>query len=128
MYFEDIYQRIKPFWRSEFSLKRIEETETYIESIAENWEEINDIVLFSDKQNYSEWDGMMVYTMYKTITMFGLMKWETEKVDSITLDEIPITLFEETFRKNMEPVDEIEGNLEYLAQYKGFRNPPDKSL
>jgi len=33
MYFEDIYNKIRPLWKETFSLEGIEETESYIEDI-----------------------------------------------------------------------------------------------
>ena len=71
----------------------------------------------------------MIFTMYQILTAYGtLEKWRNEKLDIITLDEIPVQLFEKQFLKNMEPEDEFEGNEEYLRRYKGFKNPPSPSM
>jgi len=121
MYFEDIYNKIRPLWKDSFSLKNLNETETYVEDIKQEYNRIEAIVDFADRKNYTEWESMLVFTMYQTLTAFTIGKWNKEKVKSININDIPITLFEEYFRKNMEPEDEFEGNQEYLKQYKGFR-------
>ena len=100
MYFEDIFKKIEPLWKREFSLEGIEETETYVKSISENWEEIDHRVDFTHKEEYTEWESMMTFTMYQTLTRFALKKWKNEKAGTLAFDEIPITLFEENFRKS----------------------------
>jgi hypothetical protein len=122
MYFEDVYFKISPFWKISFTLENIEQTKSYVESIRRNYNEIEYIVDFKNKKNFTEWERMLVFTMYQTLTAFALKKWEKEKSEILYFREIPITLFEEYYRKNMEPEDEFEGNLEYLNQYKGFKN------
>lgn len=124
MYFEDIYNKIRPLWKETFSLEGIEETESYVEDVKQIYNKVENIIDFSDKENYTEWESMLSFTMYQTLTAFGLEKWRKEKSKIMNFTEIPITLFEESFRKNLEPEDEFEGNEEYLKQYKGFRNPP----
>jgi hypothetical protein len=124
MYFEDIYTKVEPLWEKEFSLEGIEETETYIQDIRRNYNEIERRVDFTHKKDYTEWEGMLTFTMYQALTAYALEKWSKEKAATLSLDEIPITVFEEYFRKNMEPEYEFEGNEEYLKQYQGFRNQP----
>jgi len=124
MYFEDIYKKIRSLWKETFSLEGAEKTKTYIEDIKIDFDRVEEIVDFSDKENYTEWESMLSFTMYQTLTAFALEKWRKEKAKTLSFSEIPITLFEEYFRKNMEPEDEFEGNPEYLKKYKGFKNPP----
>ncbi|WP_378187903.1 hypothetical protein ACE939_05800 [Aquimarina sp. W85] len=124
MYFEDIYNKVAPLWKKEFSLEGIEETETYIQDIRQEHNRVEDIIDFTEKEKYTEWEGMLAFTMYQTLTAFSIDKWKKEKVKSININDISITLFEKYFKENMEPEDEFEGNEEYLKQYKGFRNPP----
>lgn len=119
MYFEDIYDKIRPLWKDSFSLEDIEETETYVESIRRNYNEIDNKLSID---NYSWWEFSILFTMYQTLTVFALEKWKKEKSGILFFDEIPVTLFEEYFRKNLEPEDEFEGNEEYLKEYKGFKN------
>ena len=121
MYFEDIYNKVEPLWKREFLLQGIEETETYVEDIRQEHNRVERIIDFEEKKKYTEWESMLVFTMYQTLTAFAINKWNKEKVKFINIDEIPITLFEKKFRENMEPEDEFEGNEEYLKQYKGFR-------
>jgi hypothetical protein len=121
MYFEDIYSKVEPLWKREFLLQGIEETETYVEDIRQEHNRVESIIDFEEKKKYTEWESMLVFTMYQTLTAFAINKWNKEKVKFINIDEIPITLFEKKFRENMEPEDEFDGNEEYLKQYKGFR-------
>ncbi len=118
MYFEDIYIKVEPLWKREFSLKGIEGTETYVESIKKNY---NDLENSSSLDHNSWWEFAMLFTIYQTLTAFALEKWNKEKAATLSFDEIPITLFEEFFKRNLEPEDQAEGNPEYLAKYKGLR-------
>jgi transcription termination factor NusB len=120
MYFEDIYNKVEPLWEREFSLEKVEETETYIESIRKNYNQLDNE--FS-KGSCSWWEFAMLFAMYQALTASALNKWEKEKSKTLNINEIPISLFEEYFRKNMEPEDEFEGNDKYLSQYKGFKAP-----
>ena len=99
MYFEDIYNKIEPLWKREFSLKGIEETETYIKDIKQDYNKVECIVDFEEKEKYTEWESMLIFTMYQTLTAFSINKWNKEKIKSINIGEVPITLFEEYFRK-----------------------------
>ncbi|MEM9686247.1 MAG: hypothetical protein AAF934_04920 [Bacteroidota bacterium] len=118
MYFEDIFNKIAPLWKRNFSLEGIEKTETYVESIRKNYNELDNTLYES---GLSWWEFSMLFTIYQTLTAFGLKKWKKQQAKNLHFDEIPITLFEEYFRKNLEPEDEFEGNEEYLKQYKGLR-------
>ncbi|AWX45126.1 hypothetical protein HME9304_02136 [Flagellimonas maritima] len=126
MYFEDFYYKIEPLWNRSFTLEGIEETETYFRDIKQNYTKIEGVVDFSNKEEYSEWEKMLVFTMYQTLTAFGLEKWKKQKAKTLNFDEIPIRLFEEYFKKNLEPEDEFEGNEEYLEQYKGLKAAASK--
>ncbi len=121
MYFEDIYNKVVPLWKKEFSLEGIEETETYVEDIRQEYNRVEDIIDFTEKEKYTEWESMFVFSMYKTLTRFALIKWKEKKESKLHLNEIPIAAFEKVFRNSFEPEDEYEGNEEYLKQYKGFR-------
>jgi hypothetical protein len=122
MYFEDIYEKIRPLWKENYSLENIEDTATYVSSILQDYNGIEYLVDRDCSTNFSEWESMLVFTMYQVITAHSIRKWKEEKAKRIFVSEIPITLFEEYFKKNMEPEDEFEGNFEYLRQYKGLRN------
>lgn len=119
MYFEEVYERVKPFWKQSFSLEGLDETESYVRDIRRNYNEIERKVDFTHKEEYTEWEGMLAFTMYQTLTAFALKKWAKKGGDVLNFTEVPITLFEEYFRKNLK----AEGNEEYLKEYRGFRNP-----
>ena len=48
MYFEKLYNKISPLWNKEFSLENVDNTETYVQSIKENYNDIEDIVDFAN--------------------------------------------------------------------------------
>lgn len=123
MYFEDIYKKVEPLWKREFSLEGIEKTETYVEDLKNEYNRIERIVDFSQKENYTEWESMLIFTMYQTLTAFAIEKWKNGKLKKMAFDEVPIVLFEKYFKRNLEPEGEAEGNEEYLKKYRGFRNP-----
>ena len=113
-------------WERSFTLEGVEPSSTYVESIRKNYSKIG----YKSQKNevYSWWKFAMIFTMYQILTAYALERWRNEKLDIITLDEIPVQLFEKQFLKNMEPEDEFEGNDEYLIRYKGFKNPLSPSM
>lgn len=119
MYFEDLYETVRPLWKDSFSLEGIEGTETFVKDMRENWNKLDDIIYFSSNDNkHKKWVSMFAYTMYQTLTAFALKKWKKEKTEILYFEDIPIELFDKYFRKNIE----AEGNEEYLKAYKGFKN------
>lgn len=122
MYFEDIYNKIRPYWKDSFSLEGIEETETYILSIKKNYTEIEYLVDYKYSNNFTEWESMLVFTMYQALTEYAIKKWKmNNRIEEIQISEIDLTTFEEFFRKNLEPENEAEGSPEYLKAYKGLK-------
>jgi len=118
MYFEDIYEKVKPLWRKRFSLDGLEKTETYITAIADNWNEVSHITQLNADGKYTEWERMLDFTMYQTLTDFAIKKWKSDKETILYFDEVPVYKFEQFYRKNLE----AEGNEEFLRQYKGIKN------
>ena len=116
MYFEDIYTIVRPLWKDEFSLLQIEETETYVNDIAKNW---NEVEFDIEKNNRSTalWEGMLSFTMYQALTATAIKKWKEQKAKNLNFNEISKNTLEEYFRKNLYE----EGNEEFLKKYKGMR-------
>lgn len=127
MYFEDIYDKVSPLWKREFSLEGILDTKTYVEDIRSDFNKIERIIDLTEADSYTEWHGVLNFSMYKTLTRFALKKWKDEDAKVIFFEDVPITSFEEVFRKSFEPEDEYEGNIDFLKQYEGFREPPNNS-
>ena len=121
MYFEDIYNKIRLYWKDSFSLDKISETETYVSSIKENYNDIENLVDHECSDDFSEWESMLIFTMYQALTAYAIERWKAECVNKILFSDIPITVFEEYFRKNLEPEGECDGSPEYLKQYKGLK-------
>lgn len=121
MYFESIYNKIRPYWKDSFSLDKISETETYVSSIKENYNEIEYLVDNQCSDDFSEEESMLVFTMYQALTAHAIDRWKAEGVNEILFSDIPITVFEEYFRKNLEPEDGCDGSPYYLEQYQGLK-------
>lgn len=122
IYFEDIYKKIRPYWKDSFSLEGIAETKTYVLSILKNYNEIEYLVDYKYSNNFTLWESMLVYTMYQALTAHAIKKWKiNNKIEEIKYSEIGLITFEEFFRKNLEPEDESEGSPEYLKKYKGLK-------
>ncbi len=116
MYFENIYHNIKPLWKKLYSLGDVNETETYIANLANDWEEIDFLVSHKLKEKYNEWEKMMLFIMYQVLTEYGLEQYELSK-EIIDIDDIPLERFEKKYLDNLH----YEGNEEYLKEYKGLK-------
>lgn len=116
-YFEDIFYPIKKLWKGVYNIENVEKTKTYIESIREDFREIEYIVEIENKKKYTWWDSMMVFAMYQTLTRIGLNYFkENKKV--LNIEDIPIEDFVKDCLGNLE----FEGNEAYLAKYKGLKS------
>lgn len=120
-YFEDIFYPIKDLWKGTYYLPNTKNTETYVESIGNDYDKVDDITLFKNKSKYNEWDLMMVFTMYGTLIDTGL-KYIELGVDMLDIKDIPIEDFERDYLSNLKE----EGNEEYLEKYKGLKSRVDK--
>lgn len=116
-YFEDIFYSVKKLWKGIYKIENVEKTETYIESIGEDYNIVEYIVDFKDKKKYTWWESMLFFTMYQTLTRIGL-KYSKEGKEYLNIDEIPIEEFEKDYLENLK----LEGNEEYLAKYKGLKS------
>ncbi|MXP05585.1 MULTISPECIES: hypothetical protein [unclassified Apibacter] len=116
-YFEDIFEPIKKLWKGVYYLPNKENGETFVVTLREDYREVDYRTQFENKDNYNEWDFMMVFTMYGTLTDWGL-KYLSEGKEYLNIDEIPIEEFEKDYLYNLEE----EGNENYLAKYKGLKS------
>lgn len=120
MYFEDIYNKLKKYWRESFNLDKVDDTETYVQDIMENYQEIEYIVNYIHKEDFTEWERMLAFTMYQALTVYAIDRWEKKKIKTFFIKEVPIEFFEHYFKKNLEET----GNESFLIKYKGFKYPP----
>lgn len=121
-YFEDIFYPVKALWKGVYNIENVEKTKTYIESIREDYREVEYVVEIENKKKYAWWDSIMVFTMYQTLTSVGLNYFKQKK-KILNIDDISIVDFEKNFLENLE----FEGNEEYLAKYKGLKSRVDKA-
>jgi hypothetical protein len=118
MYFEDVFYTVISLWKNEFSLKGIESTQTYFEDIAANWIDIKDQSESQDCNAFSDWKHIMIFSIYQTLTQYGLDKCAVSNDLEMKFSEVPIELFEKNFRKNLRYVR----NRKFFKKYKGFRS------
>jgi hypothetical protein len=116
-YFEDIFYPIKKLWKGVYYLPDKENGETFIVSIREDYNEVEYVVDFKDKKKYTWWESMLFFTMYGTLTDWGL-KYLKEGKENLNIEDIPIEEFEKDYLENLK----FEGNEEYLAKYKGLKS------
>ena len=116
-YFEDIFEPIKKLWKGVYYLPDKENGKTFIVSIRKDYNEVEYVVDFKDKKKYTWWESMLFFTMYGTLTDWGL-KYLSEGKEYLNIDEIPIEDFEKDYLENLK----FEGNEEYLAKYKGLKS------
>ena len=116
-YFEDIFEPIKKLWKGVYYLPNNKNTETAVEVIWGEYDRIENIVRFQNKKKYDVWQLMLTFTMYGTLTDWGL-KYLSEGKEYLNIDEIPIEDFEKDYLENLK----FEGNEEYLAKYKGLKS------
>lgn len=118
MYFEDIFNRIRPLWKKIYINVDYNKDLTFEEDfIGYDWHQIEN-VLRTNKDKYSVWELMMSFIMMQVIADYSKEQFSLGK-QTIDLDEIPITRFEAKYHKNLR----YEGNEEYLKKYKGFKDP-----
>jgi hypothetical protein len=90
---------------------------THCKNLAEDYNKGYDIIKFKNKNLYNEWDSMLFFCMYQTLTDVALKCFENG-TKQINVDKIQIEIFEENFRKNLTS----EGNEIYLKMYKGIKS------
>jgi|GEM_PF-2265828 len=122
-YFEDIFYPIKSLWKGKYNLMDKRNYGEYIKSIADDYNQVDDIVRFKDKNKYDIWQLMLVFTIFGTLIDTGL-KYIELGVDMLDIKDIPIEDFERDYLSNLEE----EGNEEYLAKYKGLKSRIDKPI
>lgn len=132
MYFEEIFNPIVKLWKTEFFLEYGNKKKSYIPSIGDDYNKVEDIAgciwdeddegnLTLRKNDYNYWHSMLVFTMYGTLTDYGL--YELNKgIKTLKLSDIPIEAFEKDFFKNLKGEDNEEYLENYLRKYKGLLN------
>ena len=79
MYFEYIFNKISLLWKKSYTLYNAENTKTYIEDLANDWEKIDHLVSYEEKGNYNDWEKMMLFIMYQVITEYGIEQYKLGK-------------------------------------------------
>ena len=116
MYFEDIYNRIRPFWKKTYINVDYDKDLTFEEDyIGYDWHQI-DFILNTNKEKYDVWDSMMLFIMLQVIVEYSKIQFKLGK-QIIDIDEISISRFEKRYLENLR----YEGNEKYLKKYKGLK-------
>ena len=116
-YFEEIFYPIKKLWKESYYLPDNKNTDKSIEVIWNDYEKVEIIVDNKDKSKYTEWEGMLTFTMYRTLKRMGLKNLREGK-EYLNIEDIAIEEFERDYLSNLKE----EGNEEYLAKYKGLKS------
>ena len=117
MYFDDIFNRIKPLWKDRYEIGDLVINETFARSLADDWENNHDrMQLARGTKDFNEWDSMMLFVIYQVLTEYAIDQFKKNELE-IVIGEIPFELFERKFLKNLQ----FDGNEVYLRNYKGAR-------
>jgi hypothetical protein len=117
MYFEDIFNKVAVLWKTEYLIYNLEETETYIESLKDEFLRIEN-VMAENSSDFSDWEAMLNFTIYKALTGHAIKRCISEGVDKIYFNDLSLEDFEHVFLENLQ--DKV--NKKYHKLYKGFRN------
>lgn len=99
MYFDDIYSKLRALWKESFNLNRVNETETYIQDLMVNYHNLEYKISFLHKKDFSECERMLAFTMYQTLTAYGIEKWKNEKSEILYFNDVPVETFEHYLKK-----------------------------
>lgn len=116
MYFDDIFKTIRPLWKLKYNLGDVNKTESHIEDLSKDWEQVDYIISYREKENYNDWDRMLSFVFYQVMTEFGIEQFQKNKM-VMNIDDIPLNRIEKKFHENLK----FEGNERYLENYKGFK-------
>lgn len=116
MHFEEIFNKVKPLWKQRYRVSYGNKRKSFIPSISAEYDKVEYIVDFKYKYLYSEWESMLVFTMFRALTRKGLSYLDNGISKYLHIDEITIEEFEKYYLENLKE----EGNEMYLKQYKGL--------
>lgn len=116
-YFTEIFSKVSKLWEKTYFLEYGNRSKTYILSLGESYRKVNHIVNVEYKEKYDEWDRMLVFTMYSTLTDFGL-DYLKRGTCVLNFEEVPIESFENEYLLNLR--DEM--NESFLKKYKGLKD------
>ncbi len=130
MYFEDLFNKIRPLWKDVYNLENYIDLgyndEISIDDIRDEWEKIEKIVDLYEKEKYNHWDRTMNYIIYQVLSDYAEKK-RKEGILKIYFDEIPLEAFEKKLRENYKP---DKNDLSFVYEtckkfqkiYKGFKS------
>lgn len=116
MYFNEIYNKIYLLWKKRYRLSYGNSQKTFVPSISAEYRRVSYLIDFEYKHLYSEWESMLVFTMFGTLTDKGIFYLDKNTSKYLNIDEISIEEFERYYLDNLKE----EGNEEYLSKYKGL--------
>ena len=139
MYFEDIFEEIRPLLKEVYYLGNAIEVEYKCEGcFVYNFPEINEnldkaeyIVEDSPQsKNYSEWARDLIFPLEKALISFAHERYVFKKQKEIYLVEIPLTFIEKFYRNEYRvddhclaaiPEADWKAYYEMWEEYKGLR-------
>jgi len=103
MYFEEIFEEIRPLLKEVYYLENAVEVKDRCKKcsrytfpdIEENHKEVKNIVSSPNQVNkYSIWGKFLISPLFQAIEQYAIEQYVLKKKKEIHLDEIPIALFE----------------------------------
>lgn len=116
MNFNEIFNRVKPLWKSKYRLSYGNKRKSFIPSISAEYRRVSNLVDVEYRHNFTEWESMLVFTMFSNLTEKGLFYLEKKHNKYLNIDEISIEQFEKKYLENLKE----EGNEDFLDQYEGM--------
>ncbi len=129
VYFEDVYNKIRPLWKKKYSLKDVCEDKIEYDDWTEFWdticpEELNnefyrlaEKLYYTEKEKFTPWDKKMLIAMYEAMKDYAIHKCDKQNAQSFSIDEIPVYEFEKYFYKNLQE----DEDKDFIKKYKGMK-------
>lgn len=115
VYFEDVFSPIKNLWKGQYELTYGNKSKSFVESLRDDYHEVEYIVDVERKGEYNEWHSMMFFVMYQVLTETSLRLLK-QGIYTFNMDDVPVEDFERKYLENLQ----AEGNERFLAKYRGL--------
>jgi len=129
VYFEEVFHKIYPLWKKNYSMEDTCEDKVEMEDWKAVWdricpEELNnefnrlaEKLYYTEKEKYTPWDIKMLLAMYEAMRDYAKNKGDKEDARFFSIDEIPMEVFEKYFFKILREDDDKE----FIKKYKGMK-------
>ena len=88
MYFDEVFNRIHPLWKKRYRLSYGNSKKTFVPSISAEYRRLSYLIDFEYKHLYSEWESMLVFTMFSTLTDKGIYYLDDKISKYLNIEDI----------------------------------------